>query len=171
MNGPNLSTMAMIQQGFRIQPPAGMLGWLPPQFWLTIKDFFAYNANFTPLAAGQSQTQTISIESSSDFILMMMSGVGTAVDNTTPLAFRPVTIDLKDNSSGNTLTQQPTHWENIVGDGRQPGVFAIPYYLKANSSLAVTLQNLDAANARNYRLSFFGFRSYPNSNMVNGNMR
>lgn len=161
---PNrLPAAAQAQQGFMLQPPAGVLGWLPPQFWRTDKEFYGYNANFLPIAAGQTSTVTVSIQADTDFIMLAAAMQATATDNVTPLAFAPALVELKDASSGTTLTQSPVHVESLFGDARQPGVFAIPYFLRANSALQVTLQNLDAANARNYRFTFYGFRSWPGS--------
>jgi hypothetical protein len=170
MQGTLLTPEARLQQAGAIQPPAGVLGWLPPQFWRTQKEFYSYGANFLPLAASGTQTQTISIQSDTDFILLYVVGVATQTDNVTPLAFRPVLVELKDNSTGSTLTQSPTHYENLFGNAMAPGIFSIPYFLRANSSLAVTLQNLEA-NDRNYRLSFMGFRSAPGSDYASGKLR
>lgn len=170
MNGSKLPPDARLAQGFAMQPPAGVMGWLPPKFWNTIKEFYGYNVDFLPIPSLGTQTQTFTVQADSDFIFLFLTGQGTMTDNVTPLPFKPVLIDLKDNSVGSSLTQKPTHYENWIGDGRNPGVMAIPYYLKANSSLAVTIQNLEA-NDRNYRFTFFGFRSIPNSNMSNGALR
>lgn len=170
MQNGTLTPDARIQQGFAIQPPAGALGWLPPQFWNTIKEFYGYGANFLPLPALGTQTRTISIQADADFIILYATMTATTDDNLTPLPFAPALVNLRDNSDGSSLTQQPTHVESVFGDAQRPGIFSIPYYLRANSSLAVQLENLENVD-RNYRVTFFGFRNLPNSNMVNGRLR
>jgi hypothetical protein len=170
MNGTRNTPDQRIATGQAINPPAGVLGWLPPRFWGTIKEYFAYPANFLPLVANATQTETISIQSDSDFILLYATLVGTATDNVTPLVFRPALVQLRDASSGTDLFQSPTHVENVFGDAMQPGIFAVPYYLRANSALQVTLQNLEAFD-RNYRLTFHGFKSWPNSDQQTGRLR
>lgn len=164
MEAGRATPAGQIMQGAALIPPAGALGWLAPQFWSTVKDFYGYSANFLPLAASATQTQNISIQADTDFIILFATLVATQTNNTTPLAFAPALCELRDASSGATLTQQPVHCEAIFGDASQPGIFSIPKYLKANSALAVTLQNLEAFD-RNYRINFFGFRSYPGSNI------
>lgn len=166
-----LTPDARIQQGFAIQPPAGALGWLPPVFWQTVKEFYGYGANFLPIAAGATETRTISIQADADFIILYAVMVATTQDNLTPLPFAPALVNLRDNSDGASLTNSPTHVEAVFGDAKRPGIFSIPYYLRANSGLAVELQNLDPVNARNFRFTFYGFRNLPNSNMMNGRLR
>ena len=170
MTGPMLRTDAQMQQGTRVQPPAGIMGWLPERFWYTIKEFYGYPADFLPLPASTTQTRNISIQADADFVLLYAVLTATAVDNITPLAFRPALIQLKDASAGSDLIQAPTHIENVCGDAMQPGIFAIPYYFRANSTLQVSLENLEATD-RNYRLIFYGFRNWPQSDMNNGRLR
>lgn len=162
---------ARLQTGFAIQPPAGVMGWLPPQYWTTIKEFYGYGCTFLPIAAGGTETRTISVQADADFIILFATMVATSSDNLTPLAFAPALVQLRDNSDGGTLLQVPTHVESVFGDAQRPGIFSIPYYLRANSSLAVELQNLDPVNARNYRFTFYGFRNKPNSDYRTGRLR
>lgn len=152
-----------------IQPPAGVLGWLPPQFWRTRKEFYVYGVDFLPVPSLGTLSSGFTIQSDTDFIMLSAMVVATATDNITPLAFRPALVEIKDNSTGSSITQIPVHVEAFFGDARYPGVFQIPYFVKATSSIAVTIQNLEA-NARNYRLYFGGFRSRPNSDIFSDKM-
>lgn len=170
MNAGRINSGGAAQQtGFAIQPPAGVLGWLPPQFWRTIKEFYAYNVNFLPLPASATATDGFTVQSDTDFIILYLVGVATETDNVTPLAFRPALVDIKDNSTGASITQRPTHYENLFGNAMTPGVLSIPYFVKATSSVAVTMQNLRAVDTA-YRLSFIGFRSAPGSDYVSGKL-
>lgn len=171
MNGQNgnRQPMAGMETGFRLIPPSGVLGWLPPQFWKTIKEFYVYSTNFLPLAASQVSTENITIQGSTDFILLYLGMTATSADNLTPLAFAPALVQLRDASSGNDLFQSPQHVENVFGTGREPAILAVPYFFRSNSAIQVTLQNLEAQD-RNYRLSLIGFRSVPGSNYETGAM-
>ena len=164
MEAGRATPAGVAQQGFAMIPPAGVLGWLPPSQWWTVKDFYGYSANFLPLAAGATETQNISIQADTDFIIMYATAIVTAVDNTTPLAFAPALIELRDASTGATMTQLPVHLEALFGDGSFPGIFAVPKFVRANGAIAVTLQNLEAFN-RNYRINLFGYRSIPGSDI------
>lgn len=166
MEAGRATPVGQIQQGAALIPPAGALGWLPPNEWATVKDFYGYSAVFNPLAALGTQSQNISIQSDTNFIILFATLVATDAAETTQLAFAPALCELRDASSGATLTQQPVHVESLFGTAAQPGIFAVPKVMKANSSLIVTLQNLEN-QARVYRINFFGFRSYPNSNVFN----
>lgn len=163
MEAGRLTPGGAVQQGGRyVVPPAGALGWLPPSEWGTIKDFYGYSASFLPIPASTTQTQNISIQADSNFIIMYATLIASDVTNLTPLAFAPALVDLRDASSGASLTQSPVHVESIFGDGSFPGIFSVPKFMRANSTLQVTLQNLEAVN-RNYRITFYGFRSIPGS--------
>ncbi len=54
----------------------------------------------------------------------------------------------------------PQHFNNVYGDGMNPGIFPSPYVLRQATSLAVQHQNLETT-ARVVRCGFMGFKSYP----------
>lgn len=165
MNAGTLQAGAALLNGGRIiSPPAGAMGWLPPIEWGTIKDFYAYTAEFLPIDASGTATRSINIQADSNFIILYGTLIATEVNNTTPLAFAPALVDLKDSSSGASLTSSPVHVQAMFGDGSFPGVFAMPKFMRAASQLTLTLQNLEAVQ-RNYRFALLGFRSLPGTDM------
>lgn len=168
MQGPRATPDARMQIGNALTQ-AGVMGWLPLAFQNTVKEYFAYTTAFEPLAASQTASRSITIQSDTDFILLYATMVATTDDNLTPLPFRPALVQMRDGSDAADLFQTPTHVENVFGDAMQPGIFAVPYIFTRNSSIQVVLQNLEA-NDRIYRLAFHGFRSWPNSNQNSGRL-
>lgn len=142
---------------------------LPPMMRDTIKQYYAYTTDFLPLAASLTATTPFTVEASTDFIVTHLTGIVTDTGNTTFLSLVPQTVQIVDASTGLAWFQgiNGTHFNNVFGDAQNPGFLAIPYYLRANSTVNVTLVNLEANN-RNVRLAFHGFKSVPNSNWENG---
>jgi hypothetical protein len=142
---------------------------LPPLMRDTIKQYFAYTAEFLPLAASLTGTVPFTVEASSDFIVVAMTGVVTDVANTTFLGMVPQTIQIVDASTGMAWFNgiNGTHFNNVMGDAQQPYFMPLPFYLRANSTVNVTLVNLEAVQ-RNVRLAFHGFKSVPGSNWETG---
>lgn len=136
-------------------------GLLPPKLWKAPKDFFMYSANFLPLAAGATQTTDIAIESDSDFLIV--AGVRTITDGATDLVFQaagPFTVVVFDNGSGRNLQNQAQHIENMFGTAELPAYWPFPKFVPRASTLSTTLQNLDATNAFNIRIAYFGFKIF-----------
>ncbi len=141
---------------------------LPPQMRDTIKQYYAYTADFLPLVASLPATVPFTVEASTDFIVIALTCVVTDVANTTFLGNVPQTVQIVDASTGMAWFNgiNGTHFNNVFGDAQQPFFMPLPYYLRANSTVNVTLTNLEAVN-RNVRMAFHGFKSVPNSNWDN----
>jgi len=145
------------------------VAFLPPLMRDTIKQYYAYTAEFLPLTASLTATVPFTVEASTDFIVTHLTGIVTDVGNTTFLSSVPQTVQIVDASTGMAWFNgiNGTHFNNVFGDAQLPGFMALPYYLRANSTVNVTLVNLEAVN-RNVRLAFHGFKSVPGSNWENG---
>lgn len=144
-------------------PPAPAnpyLGYLPAKYWRYAKDFFVYTANFIPLGAGATTPVDVQINNDSNFFVLDCRIAGYQTDNTTKLTTLPVLMSLKDSSSGRDLQDRSVHVDCYTGTGQLPGFLPYPKLMLGGSVLTVTLQNLDAGNARNYRVSFFGFKIF-----------
>jgi hypothetical protein len=73
-------------------------------------------------------------------------------------------INVIDSGSGRSLIAQTTAGndspiENWFGTGKNPAYWPFPKILRPNSVVTVQLTNLEAT-ARNYRLSFLGFKIF-----------
>lgn len=138
----------------------GLLSLLPPQFRWTRKNFYGYPTEFLPLTASLTLTNQIGIQSDSDFIITYATCIVTDTTNLIQLSFIPQLVQLQDAAAGQSFFLIPVHAMNVYGDASAPGIFAVPYVMRAASTLSVQHQNLEATN-RNVRCAFMGFKSYP----------
>lgn len=152
--------------GTPLGPPGptllGLLSLLQPQYRWTRKNFFGYGTEFLPLTASTTIQNTVAIAGDSDFIITFAEAVTTTTDNLTLMPFAPQLVQLTDSAAGMAFFLLPQHYVNIYGDAMNPGIFSSPYVMRQATSLAVQHQNLEATN-RNVRVSFNGFKSYPNT--------
>lgn len=144
-----------------LPPVSGLLALLPPQLRRNrINQFYVYNADFLPLVGNATTTVNVAIQSDADYVICFAMGVVTDVANTTVLPFVPQLVQLRDTAAGNYLSQSPVHYNMVYGDASNPGIFSVPYFLRAGSTLQVQHQDLSGTNS-NVRLAFCGFRSVP----------
>ncbi len=136
-------------------------GLLPQELWDNAKDFFVYGTDFLPLAAGGTATQDIAIESDSDFLIVAGNRIVTDdPDQTVIVAFPPFLVTLFDNGSGRRLQNRAQHIENMFGTAQLPAYWPFPKLIPRASTFSTTLQNLDAGNAYNVRVSYLGFKIF-----------
>lgn len=150
-------------------PPWSVLALLPRPFWPWIKNYYAYATSFVPLALSASATNNIPIQTDAFFVMLAATMVATSTDNLTLLAYRPATVQIYDGSAGSFLFSQAIGADEFFGDAQQPGLVAFPYVFKPGGNIQVTVNNLEAT-ARNYRLTFHGFKAVPGSDQDNGDM-
>lgn len=136
-------------------------GFLPKRLWSKVKDFFAYSVEFDTLAANGDERQRTQIQADSDFILLQImrtvrpSGGGNAV--TDP----QIRIQLETSGSGRNLMDSLQPLENISGTAQDPYFLPYPKVLKRNSTLTTRLVE-DSGNARIVRVTYAGFKIFPN---------
>src|SRR5574341_428789 len=158
---PNRDRRVKATPGGAVSPWGNPLLWLVPRELLArIKDFFIYSAEFLPLAAGATTAVTTQIQGDSDFLVVQGVRTCFAVDNTTVVANPPAMVRISDTGSGRDFMDRAVHIENLFGTAQLPAVWPFPKLLPANSTLSTQLQNLDGATARNYRLSYVGFKIF-----------
>ena len=138
----------------------GLLSLLEPQYRWTRKTFFGYVTEFLTLGVSATVTNQVGIQSDSDFLITYATCIVTDTTNLIQLPFIPQLVQLYDSAAGVSFFLLPEHAMNVYGDAMNPGIFAIPYVMRAASTLGVQHQNLEAT-ARNVRCAFNGFRSYP----------
>lgn len=146
-----------------VRVPHPIIGEIPPGLRKRLKDKFAYGLDFLPLAANTTTPLTINIEADSDFIIVSAQAIVTDTLNTTLQTFNPILVDMRDTGSGRTFFNSPRHFNTIFGTAEAPAYWWRMGYVKrlrASSTLLVQLQNLDAANAFNVRLTFDGFKVF-----------
>ena len=122
-------------------------------------DFFIYGSDFLPLPLSASLTQNINIDGGSAFYICETQLVETDVLDTTFLAQRPLLCSVLDTGSGRILSNIAIHVDNWWGTAQRPFKWPVPKLVAPNSTLQVTLQNLEAT-ARNVRTAFAGFKIF-----------
>lgn len=122
------------------------------------KDAFIYSVEFLPLAASGTATGNISIQADSGFLAMDLVRVVTDTLDTTFLTNAPALVNVADAGSGRNLMDRPVHVDNLLGTVQLPGRW-YPRFFSASSTIIVQIQNLEAT-ARNYRISFIGFKIF-----------
>jgi len=142
--------------------PNPFLYTLPRPLWNKAKDFFGYTVNFTGtniLAASASLTLPTTVQNDSAFVII--AAVATVTDSTdaVQVTFVPETVQIQDQAQGRTFFDSPTHFMNVFGTAQQPAFWTLPRLVKAGSTLATTLQNLEAV-ARNVRITYLGFKVF-----------
>jgi hypothetical protein len=136
---------------------------LPPEMAPRRKSFYAVPANFinaNVLPAGGNVTVAVAIDNTADFVFVSAVAVVTDTTGLTLATFRPFVVQITDAGPARNFFAQPTHFEDVFGSIEQPGYFDYLRIATAASSIEVTLENQDAANAYLVWCLFRGFRVY-----------
>lgn len=140
---------------------AQALEYLPPELRQRARDYFAYSTDFLPLAAGTADTESISIQADSDFLLVAATGIARdPADVDSRFAAPAITVQLTDTGSGRQLQNQAQDWLSFFGDSELPFFLPYPKVLDRNSILTTTLENLDGAQDYDVRISYHGFKIF-----------
>lgn len=136
-------------------------GLLPQELWNKSKDVFIYSVEWTELAASETETQDIAVESDSDFLATAINLRAYDADSPeTILDDNPFLVTIFDNGSGRRLMNRATHVDNFMGSGQLPGYLPFPKLFPRASTVSTTLQNLDTQNAYVVKLSYLGFKIF-----------
>lgn len=127
------------------------------------RDFFVYGTNFLAIAAAASQTNSLSIQADSDFVVQKLAftadiAAAAVTDSTriTPLC----TLLITDTGSGRQMMNQAISILDLFGFGGSPFILPQPKVFRANTLISITMVNFSAATTYNVRLSFIGVKSF-----------
>lgn len=145
--------------------PFGVAQYLPVQLQSLLFLPFSFSCAWVPINSGVSAVvQQFTVGNDSHFVLTNLTGTvyGTA---TNPPVFFPepgLTLLITDTGSGYQLQDAAQPWNNLVGSMAGAGQFlyTVPYLVEANSTVNVSLSNLDTTDNLNVRLSINGFKVY-----------
>ena len=120
---------------------------------------FYYNAEFLNLALSSSGNAVNTADQDSDFAIFMTmqtafttAGVFTSGPN--------CTVRIVYDVSGRRLEDRDTHLLNIFGRAQRPFWWPRPLLIRAKGSWTTTVNNLDAANGFNLRLTYGGVKIF-----------
>jgi hypothetical protein len=144
-------------------PGNPFLGTLPRKYWFCLKKAFAYGVDYLPLTAGASGVQqSITIDSDSDFVLMLPQMIVTDSTNLIQKSFAPALINLSSSLNNQFMFQTARH---VMTFASIPGVVTpqylpMAYIYPKGTVLNTLLSNLDLVNTYNYRFTYWGFKAY-----------
>lgn len=131
-----------------------------PQY---IKEFFSYELDFASLASGTSNSDSFNIQADSDFVMQKLAyfaDIAAAGQTNSSRVVPLISLTITDTGSGRQLMSSATPIPSIFGTGELPFILPTPRLFQARSNVAVTVQNFDAANTYNLKLSFIGYKRY-----------
>lgn len=156
----NAGAVRRMSQSPAITPALNpFFGLLPQPLWNNAKDFFVYGFRWLPLAAGDTEAQSVTTNADADFLICAINGFVVQTDESTVPAHGFQLISIEDDGSGRAFQNQPQHWNNIIGVGTLPGYLPFPKLIPRASTVTVTLQNLVQTDY-NIRLSLIGFKIF-----------
>lgn len=125
-----------------------------------VEDFFVYAVPvFTALAAGASATNNIQIQADSDFVLEQITYTATIANAAFTSGARPIancSMLITDTGSGRQLMSSAVPLWTIAGSAEQPFELPRPKAFVSRSTIAVQLNNFDAAQTYNVFISLIG---------------
>lgn len=109
---------------------------------------FMYSTGAVTLAANATSTVSVQIANDADFEIVKLTSTATNAN---------FTINIQDSVSGVYLFDRAQHALLILGSNTDPFILPVPYLVRANSSLSVTLA--DSSGAQNIIwVGFFGHK-------------
>lgn len=133
------------------------------RFMAARRDWYTYEAQALALAAGANATDTINIESDSNFILQKLTAfadLAAAAQTESTRVIPLVSVQLTDTGSGRNLMSNPIPIPSLFGTGALPFVLQNPRIFMRNTTIQVVFTNFSAATAYNVRLAFSGYKNY-----------
>lgn len=128
------------------------------------KDFYIYQEDFSGLVNSTSATGNITIQADSDFILQKLTyfvDIAGAVQTDSSRVIPLITLQIIDAGSGRNLIETPAPISSLFGEGDLPFILPTPRVFFARSNIELTVANFSAATTYNLRLSFIGYKAYP----------
>lgn len=138
--------------------------YLPADLRGRIKDFFAYATGpaLIPVPAASTVVDTLQVNTDADFLVVMANGI--ARDPAAPatrIADPPLLVQVTAEGSSRNLFARAIDWSTFFGDSELPGIVPYPKVISAGSQLSTQVQNLDAADDFDVRITYLGVKIFP----------
>lgn len=128
------------------------------------RDFFVYVSTVASLAAAASDSDTVNIEASSDFILRkmtMFADIAGAVQTDSSRVLPLISVQITDTGAGKQLFTDAIPIPSLFGSGTIPFILPSPRIFARNSTISVAYENYSAATTyANIYLNFIGEKVY-----------
>jgi len=124
-----------------------------------VKDFFAYELDFSGLVAGEAATGNINIQADSAFQLQKLTyfaDIAAAPQTDSSRVLPLVMLQMTDTGSGRNLFSTAVPIPSIFGTGNLPFILPAPKEFSAKATISVVVSNFSAATTYNLRLTLIG---------------
>lgn len=146
----------------------GPMDTLPDVLADKVVDFYSLGFNFVggnQIPASGSQPVSVTLNTDSHFAVLWIAGFASQGGNiVTAVPAPPLTLQIQDGGSGRLLSNTPVHWMTQTGVQGLPypvgGYGGAPKLFAAGSTIVITVNNLDTANAYNAWLTLSGFKIF-----------
>lgn len=128
-----------------------------------IADLYAYQLNFSGLAAGASSALAFQIQTNTDFRWtkgLYFADIAGAAQTFNTLVVPLITVNITDQGSGQSFMAAPVPVPSIFGPGMLPFILPVPRTFAGRSAINVEVANFSTATTYNLRLTFMGQRLY-----------
>lgn len=136
-------------------------GLIPTWALQRARDVFFEVLSWVPLAASGSSARSFTVDADADLILTDLramvtddAAVGTRVDPA------PILVTILSTGSGRQSMNASGHINTIYGTGERPAPLPMGLVIPRSSVVTVTLENLDAANGFDVRLTHTGVKVF-----------
>ena len=134
--------------------------------------YYVYTLTIDSLIAGASDTDTINIESDSQFVWTKTAyfvDVAGADQTDSTRVVPLINCQLTDSGSARQFFDEPQPINSIAGQGNIPFILPAPFIFKNNANINASFTNFNAATTyANLRLSLHGYRVYQYGNSMTG---
>lgn len=127
------------------------------------RDFFVYELDFLAVAPGSSSTNSFTVQADSDFLWTSGSyfaDVAAAGQTDASRVIPLASLLITDTGSGRQLMNTAVPLSSLFGTGQLPFVLPRQRAFRSNTTVTVTLNNFDAADTYNIRLSLIGEKAF-----------
>lgn len=130
------------------------------------QDFYVYTSNVASIAPGANAEDSINIQADSNFLLQKITyfaDIAGAAQTDSSRVVPLVTVQITDTGSGRQMFSDQIPIPAIFGTGKLPFILPNPRLFAANSNIAVSYTNIDAAVTYRIYLQFAGIKTYDQS--------
>lgn len=128
-----------------------------------VRDLFAYEVDFTGLAASGTATGSFTTQADSQFLWQYgtyFADIAHAAQTDSSRVIPDVTVSIQDQSSGRTLMSSQVPVPSLFGTGQLPFMLPSPRFFRSNSQIVCSVTNNSAASTYNLKLTFIGTKFF-----------
>jgi len=134
------------------------------------RSYYAYTLNVSSIAAAGVDTDSINIDSDSQFVWMKTAyfvDIAGAVQTDSSRVIPLINVQLTDSGSSRQFFDEPQPVNNFAGTGNIPFILPSPFVFRSNANINASFTNYSVATTYvNLKISLIGFRVYQYDNTL-----